>query len=136
MAKRFTFQAIMNATVSVDTFFVLSGLLVSYLSLREMKKRGAPLKFNWLLFYFHRYWRLTPPYMLLLMLYVPTMRYWGDGPFWPQKGVDVDECKDTWWTNLLYINNVYKSDKQVSKQVQFFSVRTGFTPTISTLVLF
>ncbi|XP_053380232.1 nose resistant to fluoxetine protein 6-like [Mercenaria mercenaria] len=112
MAKRFTFQAILNATVSVDTFFVLSGLLVSYLSLREMKKRGGPLKFNWLLFYFHRYWRLTPPYMLLLMLYVPTMKYWGDGPFWPQKGVDVDECKDTWWTNLLYINNVYKSDKQ------------------------
>ncbi|XP_045202055.2 nose resistant to fluoxetine protein 6-like [Mercenaria mercenaria] len=112
IAKRFTFQAIMNASFSVDTFFVLSGLLVSYLSLREMKKRGGALKFNWLLFYFHRYWRLTPPYMLLLMLYVPTFKYWANGPFWPQTGVDVDECKDTWWTNLLYINNVYKADKQ------------------------
>ncbi|XP_053380233.1 nose resistant to fluoxetine protein 6-like [Mercenaria mercenaria] len=113
IAKRFTFQAIMNATLSVDTFFVLSGLLVSYLSLREMKKRGGALKFNWLLFYFHRYWRLTPPYMLLLMLYVPTFKYWAYGPFWPQTGLDVNECKDTWWTNLLYINNVYKADKQV-----------------------
>lgn len=112
MLKRFTFQAIINATVSVDTFFVLSGLLVSYLSLREMKKRGGALKFNWLLFYFHRYWRLTPPYMLVLMLYVPTFKYWGSGPNWLQSGADFDECKDTWWKNLLYINNVYDSDKQ------------------------
>ncbi|XP_060562019.1 O-acyltransferase like protein-like [Ruditapes philippinarum] len=112
LLKRFTFQAVMNATVSVDTFFVLSGLLVSYLSLKELKKRGGALKFNWLLFYFHRYWRLTPPYMLLLMLYVPTFKYWSSGPVWPQQGIDVDECKDTWWTNLLYINNIYKSDRQ------------------------
>ena len=37
--------------------FLSSGLLVSYLSLKEMKKRGGALKFNWLLFYFHRFWR-------------------------------------------------------------------------------
>ncbi|XP_060590858.1 O-acyltransferase like protein-like isoform X2 [Ruditapes philippinarum] len=111
LTKRFTFQAIMNATFSVDTFFVLSGLLVSYLSLKELKKRGGALKFNWLLFYFHRYWRLTPPYMLLLMLYVPTFKYWASGPLWPQKGIDVNECEDSWWTNMLYINNLYKSDQ-------------------------
>ncbi|XP_045202111.2 nose resistant to fluoxetine protein 6-like [Mercenaria mercenaria] len=109
--KRFTFQAVSNATVSVDTFFVLSGLLVSYLSLREMKKVGGARRFKWGMFYFHRFWRLTPPYMLLLMLYVPTFKYWADGPFWPQTGVDVDECKDTWWTNLLYINNIVRTDK-------------------------
>lgn len=111
LMKRLSFQAISNATVSVDTFFVLSGLLVSYLSLREMKKRGGARKFQWGMFYFHRFWRLTPPYMLLLMLYVPTAKYWADGPFWPQQGFDVDECKDTWWTNLLYINNLVRSDK-------------------------
>jgi hypothetical protein len=52
--------------------------------------------------------------MLLLMLYVPTAKYWADGPFWPAKtGFDFDECKDTWWTNLLYVNNLVKSDKMV-----------------------
>ncbi|XP_053380235.1 nose resistant to fluoxetine protein 6-like [Mercenaria mercenaria] len=115
LMKRFTFQAVSNATVSVDTFFVLSGLLVSYLSLREMKKSGGARRFKWGMFYFHRFWRLTPPYMLLLMLYVPTFKYWADGPFWPQTGTDVDECKDTWWTNLLYINNIVRSDKMVHK---------------------
>ncbi|XP_053380236.1 nose resistant to fluoxetine protein 6-like [Mercenaria mercenaria] len=111
LMKRFTFQAVSNATVSVDTFFVLSGLLVSYLSLREMKKSGGARRFKWGIFYFHRFWRLTPPYMLLLMLYVPTFKYWADGPFWPQIGVDVDECNDAWWTNLLYINNLVRTDK-------------------------
>ncbi|KAI0241756.1 hypothetical protein LSAT2_019618 [Lamellibrachia satsuma] len=55
--QRFTFQAIWNATVSVDSFFVMSGTLVSYLLLREMKRSGGPRKINWLHFYLHRYWR-------------------------------------------------------------------------------
>ncbi|XP_060604940.1 nose resistant to fluoxetine protein 6-like isoform X2 [Ruditapes philippinarum] len=109
--SRFTFQAISNATVAVDTFFVLSGLLVSYLSLREMERRGSALKFNWIMFYFHRFWRLTPPYMLFLMVYVPTFKYWGDGPFWPQQGVETKECENTWWTNILYVNNFVKTEQ-------------------------
>lgn len=57
--------------------------------------------------------RLTPPYMLLLMLYVPTVKYWADGPFWPQNGFEINECRDTWWRNMLYINNVYLDNSQV-----------------------
>lgn len=52
--------------------------------------------------------------MLLLMIYVPTIKYWGTGPAWPQAGIDIDECRTTWWKNLLYINNIADSDKQVS----------------------
>ena len=36
-----------------------SGLLVSYLTLQELEKRNG--KMNWLLFYFHRFWRWAPP---------------------------------------------------------------------------
>ncbi|XP_076472960.1 nose resistant to fluoxetine protein 6-like [Babylonia areolata] len=103
LTSKWTYQAITNATVSVDTFFVLSGLLVAYLTLKEMKKRGG--KLNWFLFYFHRFWRLTPAYMLCLMVYTCLAPYWGDGPFWPSKFQDEDFCADNWWTNLLYINN-------------------------------
>lgn len=111
MLKRFTFQAISNATVCVDTFFTLSGLLVAYLSLKEMKKRNGARNFNWGMFYFHRFWRLTPPYMLFLMLYAPLMKYWSDGPMWPQKGVEINECEGNWWQNLLYINNLIDPEK-------------------------
>lgn len=56
-AQSWWFQGIHNATVSVDTFFVMSGLLVSYLLLRELDRNGG--KFNVGLFYLHRYLRLV-----------------------------------------------------------------------------
>jgi hypothetical protein len=51
--------------------------------------------------------------MLFIMVYVPTFKYWGDGPFWPQQGVETNECEKTWWTNLLYVNNFVKTDQMV-----------------------
>ncbi|KAL4219409.1 hypothetical protein ACF0H5_021989 [Mactra antiquata] len=113
LMKRFTYQAIENGSVSVDTFFTLSGLLVAYISFKELSKRGGAKKFNWGMFYFHRYWRLTPPYLLFMLLYVPTVKYWSDGPWWPQQGFEANnECKDCWWMNALYINNFFGMDKQ------------------------
>ena len=38
-------------------FTVFSGLLVSYLTLKELKKRGGIRKFPWGMYYFHRFWR-------------------------------------------------------------------------------
>lgn len=55
--------------------------------------------------FFLSYFRLTPPYMLVMMVYIPLFQYWGDGPYWPQTGIEINYCKDTWWYNLLYINN-------------------------------
>ncbi|XP_012943918.1 nose resistant to fluoxetine protein 6 [Aplysia californica] len=52
---RWSFDAVANALVSVDTFFTLSGLLTAYLAVKEMKKKSW--KINWGLFYFHRFWR-------------------------------------------------------------------------------
>lgn len=125
MSDRWTFQVIINALVSVDTFFALSGLLVSYLFMREMEKTKGQM--NWGLFYFHRFWRLTPPYMLVLFVDVALVRYFGDGPLWPEGGFEFDFCEDTWWTNLLYINNLVKTDKScfgwawyLANDMQFF----------------
>ncbi|KAK3607209.1 hypothetical protein CHS0354_031706 [Potamilus streckersoni] len=129
MLNRFTFQAIDNATVSVDSFFLLSGLLLAFLTFRELKTAGGIKEFRWGMFYFHRFWRLTPPYMLLMMVYVPTVKYWSDGPLWPKDGFEIDYCKDSWWTNLLYINNFVNADKMcmawswyLANDMQFFVV--------------
>jgi peptidoglycan/LPS O-acetylase OafA/YrhL len=48
-------QAILNATVSVDTFFLISGMLVSFLLMKELEQNKG--KFNVILFYVHRYLR-------------------------------------------------------------------------------
>ncbi|KAJ8304386.1 hypothetical protein KUTeg_017969 [Tegillarca granosa] len=64
---RWSFNAIGNALISVDSFFALSivsfrlyysGLLMSYLILKEMKKKKGACGINWGLFYFHRFWRV------------------------------------------------------------------------------
>ncbi|XP_048778807.2 nose resistant to fluoxetine protein 6-like isoform X3 [Ostrea edulis] len=110
LSKRWTFQTVLNAQVSVDSFFALSGLLLSYLTLKEMKRGKGKFRINWLMFYFHRFWRLTPVYMIVLMVTVCLGRYLGDGPVWPKDGFEKN-CKDTWWRNLLYINNLFEGDE-------------------------
>ncbi|XP_076093222.1 O-acyltransferase like protein-like [Mytilus galloprovincialis] len=103
LLKRKTFMAISNAEVSVDTFFALSGTLLTYVVLNQMKKQKG--KLNWFMFYFHRFWRLTPPYMLIMMVQICISKYLGSGPMWITNGFEKNYCKDTWWWNLLYINN-------------------------------
>lgn len=51
------------------------------------------------------FFRLTPPYMLILCVYIGLWKYVGGGPFWPKEGFEIDDCRRTWWSNLLYINN-------------------------------
>ncbi|RUS73918.1 hypothetical protein EGW08_018323 [Elysia chlorotica] len=124
--SRWTFDGIANAYVSVDSFFTLSGLLVSYLTVTEMKKRGWRL--NWALFYFHRFWRLTPPYMLAIVLVLGLQRFCGQGPLWETvQPADKVFCEKYWWTNLLYINNLVYTDKvcfghswYLANDMQFF----------------
>ena len=43
--------------------------------------------------------------MLSLLVEVAFFKYFGDGPQWPYAGIEYDECKKSWWWNLLYINN-------------------------------
>jgi len=109
---RLSFMTIYNASVSVDSFFTLSGLLVGYLTLRELTRVGSVRQFKWGMFFFHRFWRLTPPYMLVMLLYIPLFKYWNTGPFWPQQGIEQNYCEDTWWKNILYINNFFPMTKQ------------------------
>ncbi|XP_033120843.1 nose resistant to fluoxetine protein 6-like [Anneissia japonica] len=104
--KKFTFLAISNATFSVDSFFVLSGLLITYLTLKHLKKFNG--RINWAMFYFHRFWRLTPFYMVVLSIHANLIVYFGKGQGlieWAQR--EHNTCANYWWTNLLYINNLY-----------------------------
>ena len=65
-------------------------------------------------YYSNKIERLTPPYMLVLMVSACLSKYFGSGPFFPKDGFEIDYCRTSWWTNLLYINNLVNTDKQVS----------------------
>ncbi|CAK8686755.1 unnamed protein product [Clavelina lepadiformis] len=101
--------AVSNGFFSVDTFFFLSGLLVVYIGLRKLQKSGG--KMNILTMFLYRYLRLTPAYAFTLMFAVTLWVKLGDGPTWPAVTTALEvQCEKYWWTNLLYINNLYPSD--------------------------
>ncbi|XP_022102682.1 nose resistant to fluoxetine protein 6-like [Acanthaster planci] len=102
----FLFNGVINAYVAVDTFFFLSGLLLTYLTLKHLKKSSGRL--NWFLFYLHRFIRLTPAYMVSIAIWASLAIHFGQGP--AKKNffeAAADACRKYWWTNLLYINNLY-----------------------------
>ena len=128
--KRFTAQPILNGFFSVDTFFFLSGLLVSYLTLREMKRKKG--RFPFLPYYLHRYLRLTPTYMFVMFFIWALSIYMGNGPTFQSSMRAVSRyCKSYWWTNILYINNLHPSDSSkecmgwawyLADDMQFFAI--------------
>ena len=95
---------IFNGTLTTDSFFFLSGFLVSYTLLREMKKFDG--KFNVFMHYFHRYLRLTPVYGVFIWFTATVWPRVANGPVWgyfiPQEAAG---CRKVWYQNILYYQN-------------------------------
>ncbi|XP_043199778.1 nose resistant to fluoxetine protein 6-like [Amphibalanus amphitrite] len=101
------FAAVDNATVSVDSFFFLSGLLVAYIFMRNMERSKG--KFNIIMYYVHRYIRLTPVLAMVIAFVSTLYRHIGNGPFWSNiaENGSPEVCSEYWWRNLLYVNNLF-----------------------------
>ncbi|XP_069696172.1 nose resistant to fluoxetine protein 6-like [Periplaneta americana] len=111
---------IIASSLAVDTFVLITGVLMSYLFLKDMKKRGIYRRDTVLrngftkkfllkyipLFYLHRLVRILPTLALLMLLHVTLLGYLGSGPFWNSgHGYIRGVCEDTWWGTLLLIQN-------------------------------
>ncbi|CAL4184688.1 unnamed protein product, partial [Meganyctiphanes norvegica] len=96
------FQIIQNGDISVDSFFFLSGLLIAYGVLREMKKTG---KLNIIMFYVHRIIRLTPPIAMCVWFYASVNRHLVSGP--QAYGADklAESCRKNGWRDITYLTN-------------------------------
>lgn len=122
----------LNSVLLVDTFLLVGGFLLCRLLLLELEKRKGRL--NVLVLYIGRYvrqgkfqkenkqiinlfvfcYRLTPSYAIVIMLYITVLYRLGDGPLWNSKvGLERDRCIESWWTNLLYINNYVNTNSLV-----------------------
>ncbi len=133
VVTRFTYQPIANGFLSVDSFFFLSGLLIAYLTLRHMTRKNG--RFPAVTYYVHRYLRLTPSYAFVLFFYWFLTMHLTDGPAYHfgtgVHSVSYGNCEKYWWTNLLYINNLYPWSMQdecmgwtwyLANDMQFFVV--------------
>lgn len=58
--------------------------------------------------------------MLILMVGTVLYKYFVYGPM-QQEGDNMymANCRESWWTNLLYINNYAKLDKGVNNLIHF-----------------
>lgn len=70
-----------------------------------MKKRKG--RFPFLEFYIHRYLRLTPTYAFVLFFAWFITAHLAHGPVLSLHEQYGPNCEKYWWTNFLYINNLY-----------------------------
>ncbi|KAL3277718.1 hypothetical protein HHI36_013061 [Cryptolaemus montrouzieri] len=117
--RTFFYQTISNATFSVDTFFFISGLLVTVTYFRSEAKKEKPMKeqstcnviqnytgkFSLMMFY--RFFRLTPAYMFVLGVNELILRYLHNASVFSPAIIDHITCSEYWWRNALYINNFF-----------------------------
>ncbi|KRZ89071.1 Nose resistant to fluoxetine protein 6, partial [Trichinella sp. T8] len=122
-------QVLLNASLSVDSFFFIGGTLLSYICLKKMSKTSTLIRspLFWAQFFFHRYLRVTPVYMAVLALHAVLTKYVSSGPLWDTEGFDRESCAKSWWTNALYLNNFLNLDDEcmtwtwyMANDMQFF----------------
>ncbi|XP_029676018.1 nose resistant to fluoxetine protein 6-like [Formica exsecta] len=116
----FFYQPIGNGTYSVDTFFFISGCLVTFLYYRTMANKriqektiikgchGQVVQFLAMMWY--RYFRLTPVYLLVIGLIQVSMKWYHDHSMMELTALDYKTCEKFWWRNALYINTYFDMD--------------------------
>ncbi|KAG8234042.1 hypothetical protein J437_LFUL014129, partial [Ladona fulva] len=132
----FLYQTLSSGTYAVDTFFFISGLLVSFLYFRTVTRcevrqltfssggfRAQGMQFLGMLIY--RFIRLTPPYMFTLGLVELTMKYCHDHGSLEPVQTDHINCPKYWWRNVLYINTLFPLEERVINIFNYYNSQSS-----------
>ncbi|XP_055545537.1 nose resistant to fluoxetine protein 6 isoform X2 [Wyeomyia smithii] len=135
--KEIMFQAILNGAYSVDTFFFISGFLVSYIYFRTNAKgklekitqgvnelTAGTYHFIGLVSY--RFVRLTAPYLYVLGVVEVVMRYLEQNSVFEPPTQDHVNCPKYWWRNILYVNTLFPVDQMCMLWSWYLSDDTQF----------
>ena len=108
LLKRRAFALIANAYPCVDSFFVLSGFIVTFVLLKTLKRNGLFTPAQWGFYFLHRYIRLSAPYLVAILVDGFLYRQLVYGPLAMdfERASSHQTCKDYWYTYLLYVNNI------------------------------
>ncbi|CAB3360019.1 Hypothetical predicted protein [Cloeon dipterum] len=107
-----------NNMPSVDTFFLMSGMLRSYNLLKEFQGN----RFRFFTDVARRYLRLTPVYALVIAFYATLLTRLGSGPRWEKFVTEPGEaCDANWKNNLLYINSYVHNNKHCMIQTWYLA---------------
>ena len=110
----FALEVILNALPSVDSFFLMSGTLTTYIFLKELERAGNnPIKHTvtLVMYYLHRYLRLTIPYVLIMGVVISVLPYVYQGPGWNWVILESEQCQKNWWKHFLYIHTLVEDNQ-------------------------
>ncbi|XP_018364834.1 PREDICTED: nose resistant to fluoxetine protein 6-like [Trachymyrmex cornetzi] len=136
MAKGVPMQVFTNSTVSVDTYFFLSGFLLAYMYLKNKidKERIKPIHYReklneFFIITINRYIRLTPAYVMMVGIAQLTSAWYDKtSQFYVDERLH-ETCAKYWWRNVLYIHNLFGYNTMclswswyLSSDMQFFII--------------
>jgi len=119
-----------RADLGVDLFFVISGYLIASILMTEHRERGD---ISLRRFYARRWLRLTPVYIVAMVIGVPLLGTSLEIPGWDRLfGFNVQSL----WANLLYINNFLPYGEQYMGWCWSLAVEEQFYLLAAPLLLF
>ncbi|KAJ8721331.1 hypothetical protein PYW07_002106 [Mythimna separata] len=92
------------ATMTVDTFFTIAGVLLVYTTAGKMNQITFLKNIHW--FYLNRFIRVTPLLAATVLLQASYLNQITDGPHWVSVIGHVETCRKNWWSTLLHIQNL------------------------------
>lgn len=121
---------IINGNYTVDTFFLLSGLLLTY---TQCSTRSG--KFSFIRSLLSRYLRLTPQVFIVSMMYI-ALPLLGGGIFWYDVTHDASGyCEKNWWINLLHAQAFYRRS-EICNLVGWWVSADMFLHTLALFIVF
>ncbi|KPI92898.1 Nose resistant to fluoxetine protein 6 [Papilio xuthus] len=111
---------ITSAPITVDTFFMISGLLVVYTTAGKLN--NIQLIRNLPIFYLSRLLRMFPILAAMILYLVSFHNRIADGPNWNTQAANVLTCRQYWWSALLHIQNWYNPKSACLAETWYLSV--------------
>ncbi|KAJ8721773.1 hypothetical protein PYW08_004175 [Mythimna loreyi] len=109
-----------SAPITVDTFFMLSGVLAVYTVIGKITRMRFIKTIH--LFYLNRLLRMFPLLAALVLLQASLFNHVSDGPYWLNQAHAAENCRTYWWAALLHIQNYVNPLEICLAQTWYLSV--------------
>ncbi|KAJ3650137.1 hypothetical protein Zmor_021845 [Zophobas morio] len=116
---------ITNGGYVVQTFFLISGWLLTYKVYCTFEGKQKLRIQDLFSIFILRYLRLTPTLAFVVAFHCTWLIHISRGPFWDKIiGDEYRNCRKNWWTNLLYINNYVNKEEMCLQQTWYLATDT------------
>lgn len=107
MSNTILFNIVSGTVFTVPIFFFCSGFLQTFAFLQKDKDGSMFTMASLRNYYFRKVFRYMPLNAVIILATLYLLPLMGYGPIWNNFATATAGCNDNWWTNLVWINNLY-----------------------------